>query len=712
MMGDFDVRGGLYRSVSLIMTESVHFDLLDYGGPGVYASTREIVAGRAEVDLLARVSNDALESKQVVVTAHLLDHGGKNVASWRETSTIASGTSGEIPGKLTVSDPRLWNGTADPYLYTLRFELRSPDGDLLDTIDQAFGIREMRLDPELGFILNGLPYPLRGVGLHQDNEQSDWAVSHEEIAETVEIIRDMGANTIRLAHYQHDQPIHDLADKYGLVLWDEIGLVTAWTNARDQTETPDGIRANAELQLRELIRQNYNHPSVAVWGIANEVDFGPNRPDFLGRPPEVTADPIRLLEDLYAIAKEEDPRRSVVLAQCCEERGLSDVPVVAQTVDAVGANRYYGWYYGSPEQLGPHLDSLRAKHPGKPLSISEVGAGGAANMHSDNPLGGPFSSAGRTQPEEFFSWHHEENWRQMKDRRDLWGVWLWNAFDFGTTVRSEGDSVDINTKGIVTYDRSIKKDPYFFYRANWSDEPTVHITGRRYIDRAYPVTDVRVYSNAQTTLLALNGEELGAMSDCPMQVCVWPGVRLREGRNIVVARGSFAAGAVEDRLEWQLDPAQADSFRIDSGNLVAAEADVQFGSDDFFVGGSHGTTDQLGGRGRRPVFAEIVGTQRRDVVASFRTGDFHYRIPMKNGRYTVTLTFVEPSMAVGERVFDVSANGKAMLTSYDIRARAGDALTATAESFEVTNENGILDLHFDPQRGEALVSAIEITPSG
>jgi beta-galactosidase len=712
MTGDFFVRGGLYRPVSLILAEPVHFDLLDYGGPGVYASTRSITDDAARIDLLARVDNDAAAARQIAVSAQLLDGESRSVASWREETTIAGGASAELAGTFTVPDPRLWDGIADPYLYTLRFELRAPDGTLLDTIDQPFGIREMRLDPERGFILNGEPYPLVGVGLHQDTEQSDWAVSPEEVARTVQIIREMGANTIRLSHYQHGTPTHDLADQHGLILWDEIGLVTAWTNARHQTETPESIRANAELQLRELIRQNYNHASVAVWGIANEVDFGPGRPDFLGRPPEVIADPVPLLEDLYAIAKEEDPNRAVVLAQCCEGRGMSDVPVVAETVDAVGANRYYGWYYGSPEQLGPHLDSLRAKHPDKPLSVSEVGAGGAANMHTDNPLGGPISSSGRTQPEEFLSWFHEESWRQMKDRPYLWGVFLWNAFDFGTTVRSEGDSIDINTKGLVTYDRDIKKDAYFFYKANWSDAPTVHINGRRYVDRAYPVTDVRVYSNAPSTTITLNGQALGAMTDCPMQVCVWPDVRLSEGTNVVVAQGAFAAGVVEDRLEWRLDPAQANSFRIDSGNVVAAEAEVQFGSDDFFVGGTHGTTDQLGGRGRQPVYAEIAQTERRDVVASYRYGNFRYRIPMKDGRYRVTLSFVEPDKAIGERVFDVTANGHPVLTSYDIHSRAGNILTASVDSFEVTVENGLLDLHFDPQVGEAIVSSVEITPSG
>lgn len=711
MTGDFFVRGGLYRPVSLVLANPVHVDLLDSGGPGIYAATRSADAASATIDLVTRLKNDSGTAQTVTMDVRLLDDTGKAVATWRHSGPVATDAATEIKGVLTVPNPRLWNGTADPYLHTLRVELRSPDGALLDTLDQRFGIRTMRLDPNEGFILNGKRVPLVGVGIHQDNEATDWAMTEQDVAETIDIVRDMGANTIRLAHYQHGQPIHDLADRYGLVLWDEIGLVTAWTNAKDQVETPDGIRANARLQLRDLIKQNYNHASVAVWGIANEVDFGPGRPDFLGRPPEVIANPLPLLKDLYGQAKAADPLRPVVLAQCCEERGMRDVPSVADTVDAAGANRYYGWYYGKPHELAAHLDALRAKRPNQPLSISEIGAGGAPNMHSDNPLGGPIDSAGRVQPEAFFSWYHEQSWKVLKDRRDLWGVWLWNGFDFGTTVRREGDAQDINTKGVVSYDRKIRKDAFYFYRANWSNKPTVHITGRRYIDRAYPVTDVRVYSNATATSLHVNGRALPQLTDCPDRICVWRDVRLKPGTNRIEARGTFASGPITDRVEWTLADSAARSFRIDSGTIVAGRADQRFGSDNFFVGGAAGTADTPGGRGRQPVLVDIAATDRRDIVATFRSGsDFRYRVPVAKGRYRVTLSFVEPREAKGARMFGVTANGTPVLDGYDIHTRAGALLTATRETFPITVTSDTLDLHFVAQRGEAIVSAIEIEP--
>ena len=710
MTGDFFVRGGIYRPASLVVTQAVHFDMLDHGGPGVYAATTSIDGGKAEISLSGRITNSAASAVPVHVLASLLDDKGEVVGSWQDEAVIAPGATSELAGAMQVSSPRLWDGLADPYLYTLRYELRTADGAVVDTIDQPFGIREMAIDPERGFLLNGRPYRLVGAGFHQDTEASDWAVSPEEVDQSLRIMLDMGANSLRLAHYQHGSPVHELADRYGIVLWDEIGLVTAWTNARDQVEAPAGIVANARQQLLDLVHQNYNHASVAAWGIANEVDFGPGRPDFLGRPPEVVADPMPLLNELADLSRELDPTRAVVLANCCEDRGMVDVPVVAEAVDAVGANRYYGWYYGEPGQLGAHLDGLRVKHPDIPVSVSEYGAGASPNMHSDDPLGGPIDMAGRTQPEEFLTWFHEENWRELADRDYLWGIWLWNAFDFGTTVRAEGDAQDINTKGIVTYDREIRKDAFYFYRAIWSDQPTVHVQGRRYVDRAYPVTDVRVNSNAPSTTLLVNGRELATLSDCDQNVCVWPDVALAGGENAIVARGNFADGPVEDAITWQLDEEQRDAFRIDSGAVVAANAEVQFGSDDFFVGGTAGSTDQRGGRGRQAVIAEISGTDRRDIDASFRHGDFRYRIPAANGNYRVTLTFVEPDQPVGARVFDVTANGEAVLSAYDIHERAGGTLAAVTESFDLEVDDTMIDLAFSPITGEALVSAVEVVP--
>jgi beta-galactosidase len=709
LTGDFFIHGGLYRPVSLIVTDQVHVDMLDHGGPGAYATTRSVTRGLAHVDVTTRVRNSAAGPATVRLVSRLIDARGRSVAKAEETLSLAPGSVSEPLQQLRIRRARLWQGVADPYLYTLRTEVRSATGDLLDVLDQSFGIRTLRLDPDRGFILNDQPVRLHGVGMHQDWEGKGWAISRKDVEDTVAIMRDMGANTLRLAHYQHGQPIHDLADRTGMILWDEIGLVTAWTLGEDAEPSPD-LLANGRQQLRELIKQNFNHASVAAWGLANEVDFGPGRPDFLGRPPANVPDPLPLLAELHALAKSEDPSRPTVIANCCEDRGMTAVPEVADAADASGVNRYFGWYYGRPEELGAHLDRLHAKRPAQPLAVSEYGAGGDVTLHTDNPLGGPVDMAGRVQPEEYLSWLHEESWKQLAARTYLWGSWAWNGFDFATTVRREGESQDINTKGIVTYDRQIKKDVFYFYRANWSADPTVYITGRRYRDRAYPVTEVRVYSSAPVTTLTVNGVALGSKASCPDKVCVWPAVRLSPGENQIAARGDFPEGREEDQIVWNLGEESARAFRIDSGAIIAADSQLRFGSDHWFDGGVAGSADSPGGRGRTAVTAAIVASLNRDIAATFREGDFHYRLPLEQGGYTVTLTFVEPKEAA-DRSFNVLANGQLALQAFDVTAAAGGHLTEVRRSFEVTVGEEGLDLHFQPITGNGIVSGVEVVPS-
>lgn len=711
LAGDFFVHGGLYRPVSIVTTDPVHIDMLDSGGPGVFATTRTLNANRALVDVAFRPRNDGATPVAAQARVRLLDARGRSVATATRPLTLVPGTAGEDRVTLDVVRPHLWNGVADPYLHRLVVELISKTGKPFDRVELPFGIREMRADATHGFLLNGKPLRLHGVGYHQDREGKGWAVSAADIADDFAIMRDMGVNTIRLTHYQHGQPIHDLADRYGMILWDEIPLVSRWTLGKDMTATA-GLRSNARQQLREMIRQNGNHASVFNWGIANEVDFGKTIPIFITSKDGPAPDPMPLLNELHALAKAEDPTRPDALATCCE-RDLapgSDVPITAPAADLGGANRYYGWYYGAADELGAHLDTLHAKRPQQPLSLTEYGAGGATSIHTDNPAGGRIDAGGATQPEEYQSYVHERAWAAIAPRPFLWATWLWNSFDFATTVRKEGDAIDINTKGLVTYDRKVKKDAYYFYRANWSAAPTMHITGRRYVDRAYPVTDVRVYSNAATTTLSVNGRRIGTLGACPQKVCVFPAVRLTSGTNRIVARGTVAGKAVTDEVAWQLAPASAEAIRIDSGAIVAATATGRrFGSDAFFDGGQAANLNEVPAWGPRPAPKVIAGTSDQAIVQTYREGTFGYRIPLSNGRYTVTLTFVEPAAAPGERRFDVVANGQNAIAALDVAAAGGKPLVAITRQFPVDIRDNLLDLRFVPRNGKAIVSAIEIT---
>ncbi|MBD8735665.1 glycoside hydrolase family 2 TIM barrel-domain containing protein [Sphingomonas sp. CFBP 13706] len=712
LAGNFFVHGGLYRPVSLIVTNAVHVDMLDAGGSGIFATTRSIDAAMAKVDVRVRIRNDGTKTQAVNAVVRLIDAGGKTVATGTRRISLRADSASESVETLSVATPHLWNGVADPYLHRLVVEIATPSGAVLDRVEQAFGIREMRADPARGFMLNGKPLRLHGVGYHQDREGKGWATAPADIEQDFAIMREMGVNSIRLTHYQHGQVIHDLADRYGMVLWDEIPLVSRWTWGDDAVATA-GLRDDARQQLRELIRQNGNHASVFNWGIANEVDFGKSLPAFITTSKDTPApDPLPLLRELNALAKSEDPSRATALATCCEGRllGSADIPITAVAADLGGANRYFGWYYGQPGDLGKHLDSLRALRPNQPVSVTEYGAGGATTIHTDNPLGGKVDQRGRNQPEEYESYIHETAWATLSAKPYLWGTWLWNSFDFATTVRREGDAIDINTKGLVTYDRKIRKDAYYFYKANWTATPTVHVAGRRYVDRAYPVADVRVYSNAPRTDLLVNDRVVGTLSACPQMICAWSNVALAVGANRVVARGVFPTGAVDDAIEWRVAADAARSVRIDSGALVAPEiAGKRYGSDAFFDGGRFGDINAYSGYGPRPEKKVVAGTTEGAVAETYREGRFGYRVPLANGRYTVELSFVEPALAAGARQFDVVANGKRAIAALDIAAVAGAPLTRVTRRIVVGVTDGMLDLKFVPIKGDAIVSGIEIT---
>ena len=710
LTGDFFVYGGLYRPVSLVFTRKMHLDLMDYGSSGVYVKTASIASEGAQVQVRARVRNDSEQSGAVMLRVLLVDAQGKVAAQQEQSVTMAPASAQEHTANLTVPHPHLWQGVEDPYLYHLVVELANKSSQLVDRVTVPFGIRQVRFDPDNGLFLNGKHVAVHGVGYHQDREGKGWASEPADVAADEAMMREMGVTGIRLTHYQHGQPIHDLADRDGLVLWDEIPLVSQWTLG-DSLQPTDALRENARQQLREQIAQNYNHPAVITWSIGNEIDFGNSMPGFVGSRRGAGPDPLPLLKELNQLAHELDPDRPTTLATCCEARGSgpnTTVPITAAVTDLSGANRYFGWYYGEPSDLGPHLDVLHHTRPAQPMAVTEYGAGGAISLHSDNALGGA-ESRNRPQAEEYESYVHEQNWSTLRSKPYLWGSFLWNSFDFGTTTRSEGNSQDINTKGIVTFDHKHRKDAYFFYKANWTTTPTVHINSSLYTERAYRVADVRVYSNAPKTSLKANGKLVGVLADCPDRICVWNNVALSPGANSIVATGSFAKGDVDDKVQWRLSDAAAKSTLIDCGALVAgASPDKRFGSDTFFEGGTAQMISGPGNGFRAPAPVSIAGTTSPLVAATYRAGTFSYRIPAPDGPHSVVLTFVEPSLHPGERIFDVLANGEKVLTDVDVAAAAGAALTAYQQHFDVNARDGTVVLEFRPTKGDAIVSAIEV----
>lgn len=540
--GDFFIHGGIYRPARLLHVAPSHIALDDFGGPGVYAAPTIGSDGTGRLAVRVKLTRSA-DGQSLV--ALLRDAEGRTVA---ETMTPLAAGQDEAALSLRLAAPRRWNGRADPYLYQLETRL-TVTATTLDSVTVPVGFREFRIDPNTGFHLNGKHLPLQGVSRHQDYLGKGWALSAEDHARDMALIAEMGANTVRFAHYQHAADWFELADRYGMVVWAELPFVNKPSHG-DAPASPEMV-ANAREQMIELIRQNFNHPSVVTWGTGNEVDmdmaFGRMGPKADARP---------LLRELHALSKAEDPSRPTVIADCCELTPATKPdyqPPLTGEADLMGYNRYFGWYYGKPGDLGPHLDALHARYPATPISISEFGAGGALSQHVENPSEHKINAGGRPHPEEFQSWLHEQSWPQLRDRPYLWANWIWNMFDFSSKIRQEGDATDINDKGLVTFDRKVKKDGFFYYKAQWSAEPVVHITSRRWTARTDLVTSIRVYSNADRVALSLNGATLGEIA-CIDRICAIDGIRLIAGRNIVIARATLDAKTVDDRVEWVLTP--------------------------------------------------------------------------------------------------------------------------------------------------------------
>lgn len=708
MSGDFPMYGGLYRPARIIVTRPTHIALDDFGGPGLYALRQRIEPNRATVDLMARISNDGPASERVTARLSVLDHEGKTVAS-RTSDMVVPRQGSMLTRRLSIARPHLWNGKADPYLYRMRLALYGRDGRLIDAVDQPLGLRSITIDPARGFQLNGKRMDLHGVARHQDRFAKGWAIDEADIAEDYRLIDDIGANSVRLAHYQHADYAYSLADRMGLIAWAELPLVDRASEWGRQTPS-DAFVTNAEQQLRELVRQTMNHPSIAVWSIGNEVNLAAAQGK--GR-----SSPGALLRHLDAVARDEDPTRPTTLADCCgalpANRGPDVEPVVG-LARTTGLNRYFGWYYGAPEELAHELDQLRALYPGQAFAISEYGAGGAISQHSDDPRGGPIAIFGRPHPEEFQADLLERTWAQIANRHDLWASWVWAMFDFSNEERQEGDLTDTNDKGLVTFDRTTRKDAFYLFKANWSDAPFAHLNGARAVMRAYPVASVSAYSNALALDLWRNDELVGS-APCQLGICRWPEVRLAPGANRLAVKGRSKNGTpVGDTITWY--GPTAPGWRIRAGTLAGAMDQIgrQWGSDVFVSGGQgHFRDAPPSGRGKSPAPTRpVVGTPDQTAYQAWREGRFAYSIPTGNGCFSVTLHVFEPVMdrRPGERVFNVAAEGATILSQVDVRKQADGAWTALRRQFVVDVRDGRLDLSFIPVSSEPLVSALEILP--
>lgn len=466
-VADFTFYGGIYRDVNLITVEENHFDLDYYGAPGI-AVTPTVNGSDADVKIQAYVS----VKEKCDISFEIYDNGELILSRKSDTDNPET--------QMTIKDVHLWDSVNDPHLYTAK-AVMIKDGSEIDCVFADFGCRTYSIDPEKGFILNGRPFALRGVARHQDRPKIGNALKYEHHKEDIELICEMGANTVRLAHYQHDQAFYDLCDQRGLVVWAEIPYISK--------HMPKGLD-NTVSQMTELICQNYNHPSIVVWGLSNEITMN-------GAADSSLLENHRKLNELAHKLDKTRLTTIAVLSMCSPSEEYVTIP------DVISYNHYFGWYGGNVAMNGTWFDDFHKKYPGRCVGLSEYGCE-ALNWHTSDPQQGDYT-------EEYQTYYHEELIKQIAKRPYLWATHVWNMFDFAADARSEGGENGMNHKGLVTFDRKYKKDSFYAYKAWLSQEPFVHICSKRYVDRVEDLTEVTVYTNQPQVELFANGKSLGVM---------------------------------------------------------------------------------------------------------------------------------------------------------------------------------------------------------
>lgn len=563
---DFTFYGGLYRGVRLISVAESRFTLDEFGGSGIFVDATPCEGG-AEIRLKAHITN---AGEKQTVSLRIMDANANKVAeawAFAQEETVI---------RAFLPNARLWQGVKDPYLYTASVQLVSYN-EVLDEVTTSFGIRTFSVDKELGFILNGEPYSLRGVCRHQDRLYKGNALTREEHFEDAQIIADMGANCVRLAHYQQSQDIYDACDRLGLVVWAEIPyFVESWD---------DDAHKTAINEITEMCVQNYNHPSICFWGLSNEILMGRrDNPKLLG-----------CHQDLADAVRSIDTTRLTVIAH---EYGTPWDHKLHDVSDVEGWNHYFGWYRGPMSDLEKWLDEYHSKYPDRRISVSEYGCDAILSYHSETPEKMDYS-------EEYQARIHEHACEVFAARPWVWGTFVWNMFDFGSSFRREGGTRGRNNKGLVTMDRKIKKDSYYVYKAWYSPEPFVHIAGRRYFIRPGTETEVRVYSNLPEVSLYVDGRLHDTIKGT--RVFVFSNVALRKEGSFLTAK----AGDCSDTItlyRGQEKPPQYTfpefTYAQDARNWFNSIEEISAGIEE--KSGFYSIHDTMGELGKSPEVRKVV----------------------------------------------------------------------------------------------------------
>jgi len=522
LAADFTFWGGIYRDVHLLVTDPVQISPLDYGSSGVYLTTTSVSSNSANLQVTTVVSNSTASAQTVTVRAIVTDAGTNIVTMLSNVVTLPAASVSNVVASTVMANPHQWNGLADPYLYQTFVEVWNGT-NAVDVVAQPLGFRYFGVDPNNGFFLNGQHYDLHGVNLHQDWLNSGWALTNAQRDTNFLFIKEIGATAVRLSHYEHDDYTYQLADQDGIILWSEIPLI-------DYITASAAFTSNTEQQLIEMIKQRYNHPSVVCWSVFNEVTLnsGPS--------------PAALVGQLAQIAAQQDSTRPSTAGA-----NSSDNDPTTLYTQLIDFNKYYGWYNGILSDFGPWADNFHTTYPTRSVGISEYGAGANIYQHSENPVTEP-ANAGSYHPEEYQNLYHESQWQQMKVRPFLWSKFIWNLFDFASDGRNEGNAPGRNDKGLVTYDRQVRKDAFYWYKANWSTDPMVYIAGHTFTNRLTNAITAKVYANCDSVELFLNGISQGSTTSTNC-IFTWP-LMLQGSTNTVQAVGTKGGTNVTDSLIW------------------------------------------------------------------------------------------------------------------------------------------------------------------
>lgn len=529
LVGDFNFYGGIYRDVHLLVTEDICISPLDYASPGVYLFQQHV--GEKQAAVLARInlSNGTEHPRQATLRLQVKE-GDKVVYQADKKVTVAPHTSVQ-PEEMsfTLLNPRLWNGREDPFMYQTVITLVK-DGKEIDKVEQPLRLRYYATDADRGFFLNGKHLPLHGVCRHQEWAEVGNALRPMHHEEDTRLMLEMGVNAIRLAHYPQATYMYDLMDRNGIVTWAEIPFVGPGGYADKGFVDQPSFRENGKEQLKEMIRQHFNHPSICFWGLFNELkENGDN--------------PLEYIKELNVLAHQEDPTRSTTSAS-------NQGGAINFITDNIAWNRYDGWYGAIPATLASWLDKTHQAHPEIKIAISEYGAGASIYHQQDSLV--QTSPGSWWHPENWQTEYHIQNWKIISERPYVWGSFVWNMFDFGAAHRTEGDRPGINDKGLVTHDRKVKKDAFYFYKANWNPEPMVYIAGRRSVNRVKPVTEVQIFSNCAEVTLKVNGQIIKKMQPDGVKVCIFKDIRLKKGENNIEVSAKNGKRVITDACCWIL----------------------------------------------------------------------------------------------------------------------------------------------------------------